>query len=70
MNQTKPWWTSKTIIASVVAVVGIAIRLGGYELAEADQAVVTDVVGTLMTGVGSLVAIWGRMVATKPIGAP
>lgn len=68
MNETKPWWTSKTIIGAIVAVIGVGIRLAGYELAEADQAVVTEAVGTLFNVGGSLFAIYGRVTAAAAIG--
>lgn len=69
MNETKPWWTSKTIIASGVALIGVGARIVGHELTAADEATLVDAVTTLMTVGGTLVAIWGRTVAVTPIRA-
>lgn len=67
MNEPKPWWASKTIIASGVALIGVGARFVGHELTAADEAALVEAVSTLMTVGGLLVAIWGRTVAVKPI---
>jgi hypothetical protein len=67
MNETKPWWQSRTIIASGVALVGVVARVVGHELTPTDEAAVVYAVTTLITVGGTLVAIWGRTVALKPI---
>ena len=70
MNETKPWWQSQTIIASVVAMLGVALRLAGKELSSADQAAIVNAAGILMNVGGSLWAIYGRVIATTVISKP
>ncbi len=70
MNETKLWWQSQTIIASVVAMLGFALRLAGKQLSSADEAAIVDAAGVLMNIGGSLWAIYGRVTATTAIGKP
>jgi len=69
-SDTKPWYQSKTIVASLIAVGGVLARLLGHEITETDQAALVDIVTTLATVGGSLFAIYGRVVAGVSIGSP
>lgn len=66
---TKSWWQSRTIIGSLIAVLAVLARLLGYEIGDADQAALIDGASTLAGLVGGGLAIWGRVAATKAIGA-
>jgi hypothetical protein len=71
MEETKPWYTSRTIWASIIQVgVGVGVSLGvigdsagAHILAEGP-----DLVVGLAVGVAGVLGIWGRIKATKTIG--
>lgn len=67
MNGLKPWYTSKTVLASLVAVGSMLLSAFGYSLDDSTQVALTEM---LLQGVGiaaSLFAIVGRLSATKRI---
>lgn len=63
----KPWWQSRTMWGGVVAAgAGIAGALGYY----VDVAVTTELATSVAGIVGGLLAIVGRISATRPIVYP
>jgi hypothetical protein len=60
---------SKTFWGAVVALGGAALSLGHYTLTPADAAQAIDLLSGVAGAVGSLIAIYGRVVATRKIGA-
>jgi hypothetical protein len=77
MNETKSAAASVTIWGAGVAVLAGAAQLAGYTMSPSDQAALVNlitsgvtVVTSAMTIVGGLVAIWGRLRATKQIASP
>lgn len=76
MDQTKSWYASTTIWGGVVAAVAGMAGIFGYSITPADQAALSDSIGqvvALVTSVsalgGGLLAIWGRVRASKVIAA-
>ena len=69
MNEFKTLTQSKTFWGAVVALGGSALTLGHYTLTPADAAQAVDLLSGLAGAVGGLIAIYGRIVATKKIGA-
>ena len=69
MNEFKTLTQSKTFWGAVVAVGGAALTLGHYSLSSADAAQAVDLLSGIASAVGGLVAIYGRVVATRKIGA-
>lgn len=74
-NETKTWWQSAGIWGSLVVVLSAGAGLVGYTIAPEDQAHLVTVatktaeLATQATSlVGGLVALWGRVRATKRIG--
>ena len=74
MDQTKAWYASTTIWGGVVAAVAGMAGIFGYSITPADQAALSDSIGqvvALVTSVsalgGGLLAIWGRVRASKTI---
>ena len=67
MDETKVWWQSRTILASIVTV--IALIAGGFNLTidTQTQGEVVELVSVVVGVVGSAVAIWGRVKASKTI---
>ncbi len=67
MTGSKPWYTSKTIWGSLVAMVaGIGSALG-FDLGAQIQADLVDGILKIIATAGSLLAIYGRFAATRPI---
>ncbi len=76
MDQTKSWYASTTIWGGAVAAVAGVAGIFGYSITPADQAALSDSIGqvvTLVTSVsalgGGLLAIWGRVRASKVVAA-
>lgn len=68
MSDTKSWYLSRTIWASLVGVVIAAGSLFGLTSSEVDQGLLTDGVVELISAVAGIVAIIGRLRATAKIG--
>lgn len=60
----KPWWQSRTIIGSLVALLSAALAGFGIVL---DVSALTEAILLITGGIGSLVAIWGRFNATRTL---
>ena len=76
MEDQKPFYASATIWGGGVAAVAGVAGIFGYTITPADQAALTESVGqvvTLVTSVsalvGGLLAIWGRVRASKTIAS-
>lgn len=76
MNGKKSIFSSVTIWGSVVAVLAGAAQLFGYTISPDDQAALVNliqsgvtVITSVVTIAGGLIAIWGRVRATKRIAA-
>lgn len=70
MEDVKPWWASRTIWASIIAVVAVIAGYFRYDIAPADQASLVDVITTGVGAAASLIAIFTRIGATSQIGKP
>ena len=69
MNEFKALTESKTFWGAVVALAGSALTLGRYTLTPADAVQAVDLLSGMAGAVGGLIAIYGRVVATKKIRA-
>jgi hypothetical protein len=67
MNEFKALTESKTFWGAIVALAGSALTLGRYTLTPADAAQAVDLLSSMAGAVGGLIAIYGRVVATKKI---
>ena len=67
MEDQKAWYTSKTILASIVTV--IALIAGGFNLTidVQTQGEVVELVSVVVGVIGSVFAIYGRVKASKTI---
>lgn len=68
MYDTKSMWTSKAVWGGIIAFIAALAALFGYTFSEADQAQLTDIIVAIGGAVGGVLAIWGRITATKKIG--
>ena len=68
MEEFKALTQSKTFWGAVIALGGSALMLGHYTLTPADAAQAVDLISGIASAVGGLIAIYGRVVATRKIG--
>ena len=68
MIDTKPWYLSRTIWASLVAI-GLSVAGAlGISTAAIDGTGLTDALLQAATGVAALIALYGRLSASRKIG--
>ena len=65
--EEKKWWGSKTVIGALVAVAASAASLTGIVLDVETQIQLTDCIFALTGVVGGLVAVYGRIKASKKV---
>jgi hypothetical protein len=64
LEEPKPWWQSRAIIGSLITAAASLAALAGYAL---DVPATTELVLGLAGLVGSALAWWGRVRASRPI---
>jgi hypothetical protein len=67
LEETKPIWKSKGVWGGAIAVLAAFAGLAGYAVTPDRQAQILEAGALIASGVGGLVAVWGRVVATKRI---
>lgn len=68
MTESKPWYLSRTIWASLITILTAAGSMVGLPLAGIDNSALTDTLLQAITAISGLVAIFGRLSATSRIG--
>lgn len=63
----KAWFESKTIWGGLVTLLSVVLSVLGYQLTSEDQEMLVAVITAVMGSIGGLLAIWGRVKASKPI---
>lgn len=70
MNESKPWYASSGIWGGILAAAAPAIGLVFHmTVSSADTAQLADALAAIGAGIGGLVAVYGRVKATKQITA-
>jgi hypothetical protein len=67
MTDSKPWYLSRTIWASLITIV-TAAAIVGVPVAGIDNSALTDTLLQAITAISGLVAIFGRLGASSRIG--
>lgn len=67
VEETKPWWQSKTVIGGIVTFASVIAAALGHQINEAEQAVIVEAVSGLAGAVGLVLTVWGRGTASKKI---
>jgi hypothetical protein len=71
MDQSKPWYASRTVWGGLVAVAAPVIGMMLHvTVGVGDQAVLVDALTGIGSGVGGLIAVYGRVKATEKIAPP
>jgi hypothetical protein len=68
MLDVKPWYQSKTVWGALIAIASPLLGRAGLEVGGAEQAEIADALTTLAGTVGGLLALYGRLTATKGVG--
>jgi hypothetical protein len=67
MYDVKSLFASKTIWGGIIALIASAAAIWGYSITPADQAQIVELITSIGGLIGSVIAIYGRIVATKKI---
>lgn len=68
MTDEKKWYTSKGVWGGIVTVLALALTAFGYGIGADDQAALVDYLVSIGGAVGGLLAIYGRVKASKKVG--
>lgn len=67
MNETKPWYQSKTIIGAIVAAFASVAQVAGLDLSTDLQTEIVDAILLAATAVGAILTVVGRVKAKTGI---
>ena len=67
MYDVKSFFASKTIWGGFIALIASAAAIWGYSITPADQAQIVELITGIGGITGSVLAIYGRIVATRKI---
>lgn len=67
MNDAKMWYQSRAVWGAIAALAATLIRASGHDPGPGGEAALADAALTLATGIGALVALYGRLAATSRI---
>ena len=67
MDTSKAWYMSRTVWGGLIAVAAPLVELAGLSVSADMQADLADKAVALAGAIGGIVAIWGRLSATKSI---
>lgn len=68
MYDNKRWWQSKTVWGGGVAMASGIVGLFGYNVVGADQAQIVEIGSGISVIAASILAIFGRLKASKTVG--
>ncbi|WP_201353807.1 hypothetical protein [Hydrogenimonas urashimensis] len=67
MTYEKPWYQSKGVWGGIVSILAIVLGVFGYTVSPEDQQAIVVALTSVGATVGSVVAIYGRIKATKRV---
>jgi len=68
LNDTKSIFASRGVWGGLIAILAAGAGLLGYTITSDQQVQIVETAALIAGGVGGLVALWGRIKATKRIG--
>lgn len=69
MDDTKPWYASSGVWGGLIAVVTTGLGFLHYSVSPADQVNIVQGLATAGGAIGGLIAVIGRVMASKKIGS-
>ena len=67
MTDEKKWYQSKSVWGGIVTVLALALTAFGYGIGADDQAALVDYAVSIGGAIGGLIAIYGRVKASKKV---
>jgi hypothetical protein len=67
MNDVKPWYMSKGVWGGLIAMLAAILGDFGYALGADDQVALADIALSIGGALGGLLAIYGRVKASKGV---
>lgn len=67
LNENKPWWQSKTVWGGAIALAAGVAGAFGLSIGPDEQEALASAIVGVASGVGGLLAIYGRIKASKAI---
>lgn len=67
MEDVKAWYQSKAVWGGLIAVLAAIAGVFGYTIGGEDQAALVEAISAAAGVVGGIMAVWGRVKATKSI---
>ena len=64
----KPWSACKSVWGGIIAIASAALGAAGYTIGPEDAETLSVLLASIGSGIGSLLAIYGRVTAKKAIG--
>jgi len=68
MDETKPWYASSGVWGGIIAVAAPVVGALHFNISPADQASLSVAIAAIGGSIGGIVAIVGRVTASKQIG--
>lgn len=67
MNDSKKWYASKAVWGGIVALLAVLLGAFGYTITGDDQSALIETLSVIGGSIGSLLAIYGRISASKKV---
>jgi hypothetical protein len=67
MNDSKPWYLSRTNWVGIVTVAASLLSMAGYDVSAEDQSTLMDLIPAGLTAICGVATIYFRVAATKRI---
>lgn len=67
MNESKPWYASRTVWGALVAIGAAILGFWNFEVPQVEQERVVEMIVQIMGALGGLTALVGRLTATRVI---
>ncbi len=68
MNESKPWYLSKTVWGAALAILASLLHPAGVEIGVEEQGALADQLVAFCGAAGALLAVYGRISARHAIG--
>ncbi|WP_313522801.1 hypothetical protein [Shinella sp.] len=66
-DETKPWYTSRTVWGALIAIAASLANAAGIEITAGDEGELADLLVSAAGVIGGLIAVYGRISARSPV---